>query len=140
VALASETLSRIASVAGVVSASKYQETRGRGKLSREPKGRSRPKVIDKSVLGLPEPRHVLDRDHVRYLEKLTAGKSAPELRRQAALSNAEQHELDEWLKLYPDLPKPPENPVTRAMLDYIEKCDREETEYMAARRASMTQA
>jgi hypothetical protein len=63
-----------------------------------------------------------------------------ELRRQAALSNAEQHELDELLKLYPDLPKPPENPVTRAMLDYVEKCDREEAERMAARRASMMQA
>ena len=43
---------------------------------------------------------------------------------QASLSDAEQHELDELLKLCPDLPEPPEEPVTRAMLDYIEKCDR----------------
>jgi hypothetical protein len=34
-----------------------------------PKNRSRSKVIDKSVLALPEPRRVRDRDHVRYVAK-----------------------------------------------------------------------
>ena len=33
----------------------------------EPKKRSRSKTIDKSVLALPEPRRVRDRDHVRYV-------------------------------------------------------------------------
>jgi hypothetical protein len=33
----------------------------------EPKKRSRSKMIDKSVLALPEPRRVRDRDHVRYV-------------------------------------------------------------------------
>ena len=37
--------------------------------SQEPKNRSRSKVIDKSVLALPEPRRVRDRDHVRYVAK-----------------------------------------------------------------------
>jgi hypothetical protein len=36
---------------------------------KEPKGRARSKVIDKSVLALPEPRRVRDRDHVRYVAK-----------------------------------------------------------------------
>ena len=35
----------------------------------EPKSRSRPKVIDKRVLALPEPRRVRDRDHVRNVAK-----------------------------------------------------------------------
>ena len=35
----------------------------------EPKKMSRSKVIDKSVLALPEPRRVRDRDHVRYVAK-----------------------------------------------------------------------
>jgi hypothetical protein len=35
----------------------------------EPKNRSRPKGIDKSVLALPEPRRVRDRDHVRHVAK-----------------------------------------------------------------------
>jgi len=34
-----------------------------------PKSRSRPKAIDKSVLALPEPRRLRDRDHVRYVTK-----------------------------------------------------------------------
>jgi hypothetical protein len=33
----------------------------------EPKKRRRPKTIDKSVLSLPEPRRVRDRDRVRYV-------------------------------------------------------------------------
>src|SRR5580704_953874 len=33
----------------------------------EPKNKSRPKAIDKSVLVLSEPRRVRDRDHVRYV-------------------------------------------------------------------------
>jgi hypothetical protein len=37
--------------------------------AKKPKGKSRPKVIDKSVLALPEPRRVRDRDHVRYVAK-----------------------------------------------------------------------
>jgi hypothetical protein len=36
---------------------------------KEPKGRARSKAIDKSVLALPEPRRVRDRDHVRYVAK-----------------------------------------------------------------------
>jgi hypothetical protein len=35
----------------------------------EPKSRSRLKGIDKSVLALPEPRRVRDRDHVRHVAK-----------------------------------------------------------------------
>jgi hypothetical protein len=35
----------------------------------EPKSRSRSKGIDKSVLALPEPRRVRDRDHVRHVAK-----------------------------------------------------------------------
>jgi hypothetical protein len=35
----------------------------------EPKNKSRSKVIDKSVLALPEPRRVRDRDHVRHVAK-----------------------------------------------------------------------
>jgi len=35
----------------------------------EPKNKSRPKRIDKSVLALPEPRRVRDRDHVRHVAK-----------------------------------------------------------------------
>ena len=35
----------------------------------EAKKKSRPKVIDKSLLALPEPRRVRDRDHVRYVAK-----------------------------------------------------------------------
>ena len=42
--------------------------------AKEPKGRSRPKVIDKSLLALPCRGSRL----LRYLEKLTAGKSVPE--------------------------------------------------------------
>jgi ERF superfamily protein len=38
-------------------------------LAKEPKKRSRSKVIDKSSLALPEPRRVRDRDHVRYVAK-----------------------------------------------------------------------
>jgi hypothetical protein len=34
---------------------------------KEPKTRSRSKVIDKSVLALPEPRRVRDREHVRHV-------------------------------------------------------------------------
>lgn len=49
-----------------------------------------------------------------------------ELMCQAALSEAEQHELDELVKLYPDLPGPPEDPVRRAMLEYIEKTTRKQ--------------
>jgi hypothetical protein len=43
----------------------------------EPKNKSRSKVIDKSVLALPEPRRVRDRDHVRHVAKqpcLTCGR------------------------------------------------------------------
>jgi hypothetical protein len=36
---------------------------------KESKKRSRPTVINKSVLALPEPRRVRDRDHVRYVAK-----------------------------------------------------------------------
>jgi len=36
---------------------------------KERKGRARSKTIDKSVLTLPEPRRVRDRDHVRYVAK-----------------------------------------------------------------------
>ena len=35
----------------------------------EPKNKSRSKVIDKSVLALPEPRRVRDRNHVRHVAK-----------------------------------------------------------------------
>ncbi len=38
-----------------------------GPDSQEPKKQSRSKMIDKSVLALPEPRQVRDRDHVRYV-------------------------------------------------------------------------
>jgi hypothetical protein len=38
-------------------------------LPGEPKNRSRSKGIDKSVLALPEPRRVRDRDHVRHVAK-----------------------------------------------------------------------
>jgi hypothetical protein len=34
-----------------------------------PKHRSRPKTIDKTVLALPEPRRVRDRDHVRFVAR-----------------------------------------------------------------------
>jgi hypothetical protein len=37
--------------------------------AKKPKGKSLSKVIDKSVLALPEPRRVRDRDHVRYVAK-----------------------------------------------------------------------
>ena len=37
--------------------------------TKKPKTRSRSKVIDKSVLALPEPRRVRDRDHVRHVAK-----------------------------------------------------------------------
>ena len=37
--------------------------------AKEPKNRSRSKAIDKSVLALPEPRRVRDRDHVRHVAK-----------------------------------------------------------------------
>jgi hypothetical protein len=37
--------------------------------TKKPKTRSRSKAIDKSVLALPEPRRVRDRDHVRYVAK-----------------------------------------------------------------------
>jgi ERF superfamily len=37
--------------------------------AKEPKNRSRSKAIDKSVLALPEPRRVRDRDHVRQVAK-----------------------------------------------------------------------
>ena len=37
--------------------------------AKEPKGRSQSKVIDKSILALPEPRRIRDRDHVRYVAK-----------------------------------------------------------------------
>ena len=37
--------------------------------AKEPKNRSRSKVIDKSALALPEPRRVRDREHVRYVAK-----------------------------------------------------------------------
>jgi ERF superfamily len=36
-------------------------------VSREPNKQSRSKMIDKSLLALPEPRRVRDRDHVRYV-------------------------------------------------------------------------
>jgi hypothetical protein len=36
---------------------------------KERKGRARSKAIDKSVLTLPEPRRVRDREHVRYVAK-----------------------------------------------------------------------
>jgi len=36
---------------------------------KEPKGKMRSKAIDKSILTLPEPRRVRDRDHVRYVAK-----------------------------------------------------------------------
>ncbi len=36
---------------------------------KESKKKSRPTVIDKSLLALPEPRRVRDRDHVRYVAK-----------------------------------------------------------------------
>lgn len=60
-----------------------------------------------------------------------------ELKGHAALSDAERHELDELLKLYPALPEPPEDRVERAMLDYIEKSDREEAQRNAARASKM---
>jgi hypothetical protein len=60
-----------------------------------------------------------------------------ELRGHAALSDAERDELDELVKLYPALPEPPEDRVQRAMLDYIEKCDREEAQRNAARASKM---
>jgi len=50
------------------------------------------------------------------------------------LSEAERQELEELRKLYPDPPHVPDR-VERAMLDYIEKCDREEAQRAAARRA-----
>jgi hypothetical protein len=62
-------------------------------------------------------------------------KRIDELRGQAVLSDAERHELDELLNLYPPLPEPPEDRVERAMLDYIEKCDREEAQRLAERKA-----
>ncbi len=37
--------------------------------AKEPKNRSRSKAIDKSVLALPEPRRVRDREHVRHVAK-----------------------------------------------------------------------
>ena len=37
--------------------------------SPQPKNRSRPKVIDKSTLTLPEPRRIRDREHVRHVAK-----------------------------------------------------------------------
>jgi ERF superfamily len=37
--------------------------------TKKPKTRSRSKAIDKSVLALPEPRRVRDRDHVRHVAK-----------------------------------------------------------------------
>ena len=37
--------------------------------TKKPKTRSRSKVIDKSLLALPEPRRVRDRDHVRHVAK-----------------------------------------------------------------------
>jgi len=37
--------------------------------TKRPKTRSRSKVIDKSLLALPEPRRVRDRDHVRHVTK-----------------------------------------------------------------------
>lgn len=67
-------------------------------------------------------------------------KRVDELRRRATLSDAERHELDELVKLYSDLPKPPENPVTRAMRDYIEKSHREGAQRMAAKHDSMTKS
>jgi len=36
---------------------------------KEPKKRSRSKVIDKAVLALPEPRRIRDRDHVQFVAK-----------------------------------------------------------------------
>ena len=38
-------------------------------LAKEPKKRSRSKLIDKSALALPEPRRVRDREHVRHVAK-----------------------------------------------------------------------
>ena len=40
-----------------------------GSPAAEPKNRRRSKAIDKSVLALPEPRRVRDREHVRYVAK-----------------------------------------------------------------------
>ena len=60
-------------------------------------------------------------------------KRIDELRGHAPLSDAERHELEELLKLYPPLPKPPENRVKRAMLDYIEKSKREAAQRLAER-------
>ena len=37
------------------------------KSSRAPRKRARPQSIDKSVLALPEPRRVRDRDHVKFI-------------------------------------------------------------------------
>jgi hypothetical protein len=62
-------------------------------------------------------------------------KRVNELRGLATLSDAERHELDELLKLYPPLPKPPEDRVKRAMLDYIEKSHREDAKRQAERQA-----
>jgi hypothetical protein len=62
-------------------------------------------------------------------------KRVDELRGQATLSDAERHELDELLKLYPPLPQPLEDRVRRAMLDYIEKSHREDAKRQAERQA-----
>jgi hypothetical protein len=47
----------------------WPRTAHRPHTAKEPRGSSRSKVIDKSVLALPEPRRVRDRDHVRYVAK-----------------------------------------------------------------------
>jgi hypothetical protein len=68
-------LATTALAAGAMDAPQTQETAPRGlqgQKGREParqNGRSRPKAVDKSLLALPEPRRVRDRDHVRSVAK-----------------------------------------------------------------------
>jgi hypothetical protein len=46
-----------------------QPSTAQGSLAAKPKNRLRSKAIDKSVLALPEPRRVRDREHVRHVAK-----------------------------------------------------------------------
>ena len=56
-----------------LAASGTDKPQSAGKVSQpstaEPKNKARSKVIDKSVLALPEPRRVRDRDHVRHVAR-----------------------------------------------------------------------
>jgi hypothetical protein len=46
-----------------------QPSTAQGSIAAKPKNRLRSKAIDKSVLALPEPRRVRDREHVRHVAK-----------------------------------------------------------------------